>query len=55
MLKILGIAVLVLIALSLFGAIFKFLTAALVIGVIVFLGAAAYAAVRGRSERRALR
>ena len=52
LLKILGIALLVWIALSVLGAVFKFLGTALVIGAIVFVGAAAYTAVKGRSRRQ---
>ena len=50
-LKILGIAVLVWLAFTVLGAIFEFLTWALVIGAVVFVGAAAYSAVRSRSRR----
>lgn len=52
--KILGIALAIFIVVSLLGAVFKFLTAALVIGAIIFVGAAAYSAVKGR-DKRALR
>jgi hypothetical protein len=51
LLKILGIALGVWIVLALLGAVFKFLTWALVIGAVVFVGAAAYSAVKGRSRR----
>jgi hypothetical protein len=51
MLKILGIAVAIWIVLSVLGAVFKFLTAALVIGAVLVVGAAAYSAVKGRSRR----
>lgn len=54
-LRILGIALAVWLVLWLLGALFKFLTAALVIGAIVFVGAAAYSAVKGRRSRRAIR
>jgi hypothetical protein len=50
-LKILGIAVLVWLAVTLLGAVFEFLTWALVIGAVVFVGAAAYSALKGRSGR----
>ena len=50
-LKILGIALAIWIVLSVLGAVFKFLGTALVIGLLVFLGAAAYSAVRARSQR----
>lgn len=49
--RIIGIALVIWIALSLIGAVFQFLVAALVIGAVVFVGAAAYAAVRNRSRR----
>ncbi|WP_232665413.1 hypothetical protein [Pseudonocardia sp. TRM90224] len=49
--KILGIALAVWIALSLLGAVFKFLVWALVIGGVLFVGAAAYTAIRNRSQR----
>ena len=50
-LKVLGIALAIWIVLSLLGAVFKFLGAALVIGALLFVGAAVYAAVKGRSQR----
>ena len=50
-LKTLGVVLLVWIAFMLLGAVFKFLTWALVIGAVVFVGAAAYSAVKGRSRR----
>jgi hypothetical protein len=50
-LRIIGIALAIWIALSIFGAVFKFLVAALVIGGIVFVGAAAYGAIRNRNRR----
>lgn len=50
-LRIVGIALVIWIALSIIGAVFQFLTVALVIGAVVFVGAAAYTAVRGRSRR----
>ena len=51
-LRIQGIVLAVWIVFALFGAVFKFLTAALVIGAIVFVGAAAYSAIRNRSRRQ---
>jgi hypothetical protein len=51
LLKILGIALAIWIALWVLGAVFEFLTWALVIGAVVFVGAAAYSAVKGRSRR----
>jgi hypothetical protein len=50
-LKVLGGVLLVWLAFTALGAIFKFLTWALVIGAVVFVGAAAYSAVKGRSRR----
>ncbi|WP_214406978.1 hypothetical protein [Pseudonocardia lacus] len=50
-LRILGIALAIWIVISVLGAIFKFLTTALVIGAVVFLGFAAYTAIRNRSNR----
>jgi hypothetical protein len=50
-LKILGGVLLVWLALTVLGAVFEFLTWALVIGAVVFVGAAAYTAVKGRSRR----
>jgi hypothetical protein len=50
-LKVLGVVLLVWLAFTLLGAIFEFLTWALVIGAVVFVGAAAYTAVKGRSRR----
>jgi hypothetical protein len=47
-LRILGIALAVWIVLSILGALFKFLTGALIIGALLFLGAAAYSAVKKR-------
>lgn len=54
-LRILGIVLAVWIVFALLGVLFKFLTAAIVIGAIVFVGAAAYSAVRGRRSNRELR
>jgi len=50
-LKVLGGVLLGWLALTVLGALFKFLTWALVIGAIVFVGAAAYTAVKGRNRR----
>lgn len=50
-LRILGIALVIWIVLSVLGAVFEFLTVALVLGAVVFVGAAAYTAVKGRSGR----
>jgi hypothetical protein len=50
-LRILGIVLVVWIAVALLGAVFEFLTWALVIGAVVFVGAAAYSAVKGRNRR----
>ena len=50
-LKVLGVVVLVWIAFTLLGAVFKFLTWALVIGAVVFVAAGAYSVVKGRSRR----
>ncbi len=51
-LRILGIVLAVWIVFAVLGALFKFLTAALVIGAIVFVAAAAYSAIRNRSRRQ---
>jgi hypothetical protein len=51
-LKILGIAVLVWLAVSLLGWLFEVLTWALVVGAVVFIGASIYSAVKGRSQRQ---
>lgn len=51
MLKILGIALVIFIALSLLGALFEALWAALVVGALLFVGIAVYSAVKGRSRR----
>jgi hypothetical protein len=50
LLKILGIALAGWIVLSILGALFEFLTTALVIGAVVFVGAAAYSAVKARGS-----
>jgi hypothetical protein len=54
-LRILGIALVVFIAISLIGAVFKFLAGALVIGALIFVGAGIYSAVRSGRNRRELR
>lgn len=51
LLKVLGIALAIWIVVSVLGAVFKFLTVALVLGALVFVGAAAYSAVKGRNRR----
>ena len=51
-LKVLGAAVVVVLAFALIGAVFKFLVAALVIGAIVLVGAAGYSALKGSGPRR---
>lgn len=57
--KILGIAALIWIGFTVLGFVlgiaFKLLFWALVIGVVLVVGSAAYAAVKGRSDRKALR
>ncbi|MFC4950590.1 hypothetical protein [Pseudonocardia sp. GCM10023141] len=50
-LKILGTAVAIWLAFIVIGALFKVVWIALVIGAVVFVGAAAYSAVKGRSRR----
>jgi uncharacterized BrkB/YihY/UPF0761 family membrane protein len=50
-LKILGIVLVIWVAASLLGAVFQFLTWALVIGAVVFVGAAGYSAVKARNRR----
>lgn len=54
-LKVLGIALAIWIVISVFGALFQLLVQALIIGAVIFVGAAAYSAVRARSARRSLR
>jgi hypothetical protein len=51
-LKVLGAALLIFLALSLIGAVFKFLGAALVIGAIVLVGAAGYSALKGSKRKQ---
>jgi hypothetical protein len=57
--KVLGIAALIWIGFTVLGWVlgvaFKLLLWALVIGVVLVVGSAAYTAVKGRSDRRALR
>lgn len=50
-LKVLGGVLLGWLAFTVLGALFEFLTWALVIGAVVFVGAAAYTAVKGRNRR----
>lgn len=53
-LRILGIGLVIWVALSLLGAVFQFLTWALVVGAVVaavYVGVAAYSAVKGRDRR----
>jgi hypothetical protein len=50
-LKILGIVLAAWIVLTVLGAIFEFVGTALVIGAVVFLGVAAYGAIKNRSRR----
>jgi hypothetical protein len=54
LLKILGIAVVIWLALAVLGAVFEFLTTALVIGAVVVLGVVAYSAVKGRRSHRSI-
>jgi hypothetical protein len=49
-LKALGFVVAAWIVLAILGAVFDFLVQALVVGAVVFLGVAAYRAVKGRSR-----
>lgn len=50
-LKILGIALGIWLVLTIIGALSNLFVWALVIGAVVFVGAAAYSAVKGRSQR----
>ncbi|HET8641658.1 MAG TPA: hypothetical protein VFM37_06955 [Pseudonocardiaceae bacterium] len=52
--RVLGIIALVWIGLMVLGAVLKFLVWALVIGAVLFVGSAAYAAVRN-SDKKAIR
>lgn len=54
MLKILGIIVVIWLAFIVLGALLEFVFWVLVIGAAVFLGVAAYGAVKSRADRRAL-
>lgn len=51
LLRILGIALAAWIVLTILGALFEFLVVALAIGAVLFVGAAAYSAIRARSRR----
>lgn len=53
--KVLGIIALIWIGFIVVGALFKFLLWAVMIGAVLFVGAAAYAAVKGKSDPKALR
>lgn len=50
--KIIGALVVIWLAVSVIGAVFKILGTLLVIGAIVTIGAVGYAAIKGRAERR---
>lgn len=50
-LKVLGVVIAIWIVVSVLGAVFKFLGTALVLGVLVFAGVAAYGAIKNRSRR----
>ncbi len=52
--KVLGIIALIWIGFMVLGAVFKFLVWAVVIGAGVFIGSAAYAAVKSKSGRKVL-
>jgi hypothetical protein len=52
--RVLGIIALIWVGLMLLGALFKFLVWVLVIGAVLFVGSAAYAAIRN-SDRDAIR
>jgi hypothetical protein len=54
LLKILGIALVVWLALAVLGAVFEFLGTALVIGAVVVVGVVAYSAVKGGRSRRSI-
>jgi hypothetical protein len=54
LLKVLGIIALIWIGFIVLGVVFKFLIWALVIGAVLFVGSAAYAAVKSKSDRQAL-
>lgn len=53
--KVLGIIALIWIGFIVVGALFKFLLWAVLIGAVLFVGAGVYAAVKGKSDRKALR
>ena len=52
--KILGVVLAIWIVVALFGAVFKFLTFALVVGAIAFVGVAAYGALKRGRDKNAL-
>jgi uncharacterized BrkB/YihY/UPF0761 family membrane protein len=54
LLKVLGIIALIWIGFMVLGAVFHLLIWALVIGAVLFVGSAAYAAVKSKSDRHAL-
>jgi hypothetical protein len=54
LLKVLGITALIWIGLMVLGAVFKFLIGAVVIGAVLFVGSAAYAALKSKSDHHAL-
>jgi hypothetical protein len=54
LLKVLGIIALIWIGFMVLGAVFKFLVWAVVIGAVLFVGSAAYAAVKSKADRQAL-
>lgn len=51
LLKILGVALAIWIVISVLGAVFKFLGVALVIGAVLFVGAAAYTAIKNKNNK----
>jgi hypothetical protein len=53
-LRILGIALVIWLALAVLGAVFKFLTLALVVGAVLVVGVVAYSAVKGGRARRSI-
>jgi uncharacterized BrkB/YihY/UPF0761 family membrane protein len=53
--KVLGIIALIWIGFIVVGALFKFLLWAVLIGAVLLVGAAAYATVKGKPDRKALR
>ena len=54
LLKILGVAVVIWLALAVLGAVFEFLTTALVIGAVVTVGVVTYSAAKGRRSGRSI-